>query len=55
MEDLVFYAPPLGPFGRVANRLFVKQKLREIFGYRRAAIALRFNCSTSQEVGSRAA
>lgn len=44
MEDRVYYAPPLGPLGRIANRFFVERKLREIFGHRRAAMALRFPC-----------
>lgn len=42
MIDRVWYAPPLGPLGAIAQRLFVGQTLRRIFGYRRAAIALRF-------------
>ncbi len=42
MEDRVYYAPPLGPLGRIANRLFVEQQLRAIFAYRAQAIRLRF-------------
>jgi len=42
MEDRVLYTPPLGPLGRVANQLFIRNQLREIFAYRAGAIALRF-------------
>jgi hypothetical protein len=31
MEDRVRYAPPFGPLGRVANRLFIIPTLRRIF------------------------
>ena len=34
MTDLVHYRLPLGPLGRLANRLFVQAQLREIFDYR---------------------
>jgi hypothetical protein len=42
MEDIVYYAPPLGPLGRLANRLFIGGMLRRIFGFRRHAIRARF-------------
>ena len=42
MTDRVWYAPPLGPLGRLTNRLFIAPMLRRIFGYRTAAIRLRF-------------
>jgi uncharacterized protein len=42
MEDRVYYAPPFGWLGRVANRLFVSPMLRAIFGFRGDAIRLRF-------------
>ncbi len=42
MEDVVHYAPPLGPLGAIANKLVVEKMLRRIFGYRRSAIRLRF-------------
>jgi ligand-binding SRPBCC domain-containing protein len=42
MEDVVHYAPPFGPLGAIANRLFIKGTLRRIFNYRRAAMRLRF-------------
>ncbi|ACY16949.1 TIGR01777 family oxidoreductase [Haliangium ochraceum] len=42
MRDRVFYAPPLGVLGRLANALFVQRMLEDIFNYRNAAIRLRF-------------
>jgi uncharacterized protein (TIGR01777 family) len=42
MVDRVYYAPPLGPLGRVAHRLFIKPTLERIFCFRRHAIRLRF-------------
>ena len=31
MEDRVYSTPPLGLFGRLANRVFIRSTLREIF------------------------
>ena len=42
MEDVVFYAPPFGVLGAIANRLVVAGQLRRIFGYRAAMIRQRF-------------
>jgi uncharacterized protein (TIGR01777 family) len=42
MEDRVYYAPPLGVIGRLANRLFIVPALRAIFQYRSDVIRLRF-------------
>jgi uncharacterized protein len=42
VEDYVDYAPPLGPLGRLVNRLMIARELRGIFGYRSDAIRLRF-------------
>lgn len=42
MIDRVWYAPPLGPLGRVAQVVMVGPMLRRIFGHRRGAIELRF-------------
>ncbi len=42
MVDRVWYAPPLGLLGRMAQVLMVGPMLRRIFGHRRSAIALRF-------------
>ena len=45
MEDRVFYTPPLGILGRLANRLFIAATLRKIFWYRGDVIRLRFGVS----------
>jgi len=42
MSDRVWYAPPWGPLGGLANVLFVAPQLRGIFGFRSQAIARRF-------------
>ncbi len=42
MEDRVYYAPPLGILGRLANRLLIVPTLRKIFQYRGDVIRLRF-------------
>jgi len=42
MDDRVFYAPPLGPVGRLANALFVESQLEDVFGYRSSVMRLRF-------------
>lgn len=38
MTDLVEYAIPLGPLGRIAHALFVRRTLEKIFDYRRDQI-----------------
>jgi ligand-binding SRPBCC domain-containing protein len=35
MEDIVTYAPPMGFLGNIANSLFIKHKLNEIFDFRK--------------------
>jgi len=45
MEDHVYYAPPLGELGRLANRWFIVPALRQIFFYRSDVIRLRFGAS----------
>lgn len=47
MEDRVYYAPPLGPLGRLSNALFVRRMLGQIFSYREHAIGLRFGSTTA--------
>jgi len=42
MDDCVYYQPPLGWLGRMANYFFVKNMLKRIFGFRAQAMALRF-------------
>jgi ligand-binding SRPBCC domain-containing protein len=38
MSDIVTYAPPFGILGRIANALFIKSKLKEIFNFRTKAV-----------------
>lgn len=38
MKDIVSYQPPFGVLGRIANTLFIKSKLKEIFEHRRKAM-----------------
>jgi ligand-binding SRPBCC domain-containing protein len=41
IRDRVRYALPLGPLGRLAQRLFVRRDVERIFDYRREAVAER--------------
>ena len=50
MEDRVYYSPPFGFVGRLANFLFVGPTLKKIFRYRGDVIRLRFG---SEDPGSR--
>ncbi|TNE73604.1 hypothetical protein EP331_04060 [bacterium] len=34
MDDIVTYIPPFGIIGAIANHLFIKRQLKEIFDYR---------------------
>ena len=38
MTDIVSYSPPFGILGAIANALFIKGKLNEIFDYRTLAV-----------------
>jgi len=49
MEDRVYYTPPLGLLGRLANRVFISSTLRQIFQYRGDVIRLRFGLATPQD------
>jgi ligand-binding SRPBCC domain-containing protein len=42
MTDIVNYAIPYGFIGRIANRAFVKKKLREVFSFRGEVIGRLF-------------
>lgn len=42
MTDIVSYIPPLGPIGALANKLFIKKQLQQIFEYRTRAIEKQF-------------
>lgn len=46
MEDRVYYTPPFGLLGRLANRVFIRSTLRKIFQYRGDVIRLRFGVSS---------
>jgi ligand-binding SRPBCC domain-containing protein len=43
MKDIVNYAIPFGPLGRLANTIMVKRKLEEIFNYRFKRVEEIFN------------
>lgn len=45
MEDRVYYAPPLGVLGRIANALVIAPMLTRIFQYRQDVIRLRFGAA----------
>lgn len=38
MTDLITYQPPMGFLGAIANQLFIKKQLHQIFDYRRQAV-----------------
>lgn len=38
MTDIVTYRPPFGLLGRIANMLFIRQRLEQIFGFREKAM-----------------
>ena len=42
MTDIVTYQPPMGILGAIANSLFIKRQLQEIFDYRTIAMEKRF-------------
>ena len=42
MEDIVSYKPPFGFLGNIANSLFIRSKIKEIFAYREKALELQF-------------
>lgn len=42
MTDIVSYQPPLGLLGAIANTLFIKGKLKEIFDFRTLAVEKKF-------------
>jgi ligand-binding SRPBCC domain-containing protein len=43
MTDIVSYQPPFGFLGNIANSLFIKSKLNEIFEYRKKVLDDMFN------------
>lgn len=42
VTDLIHYALPLGPLGRIAHSLIVKRQLDEIFEFRRKYLKEKF-------------
>jgi ligand-binding SRPBCC domain-containing protein len=42
MTDIITYQPPMGFLGAIANALFIKRQLQEIFDYRKIALENRF-------------
>lgn len=42
MTDIVSYQPPIGLLGAIANTLFIKSKLKEIFDFRTLAVEKKF-------------
>lgn len=42
MTDIVTYIPPFGIIGAIANSLFIKKQLKEIFEYRTKAVNEKF-------------
>lgn len=42
MEDIVSYKPPFGFIGDLANSLFIRKKIEEIFAYRKIAVEKKF-------------
>lgn len=42
MTDIVTYSPPFGLVGAIANKLFIRKKLKEIFDYRTVAVENEF-------------
>lgn len=42
MTDIVTYQPPLGIFGALANKMFIRNQLKQIFDYRTIALEKRF-------------
>tara|TARA_Y100001968_G_C19428280_1_gene755611 strand:+ start:568 stop:1062 length:495 start_codon:yes stop_codon:yes gene_type:complete len=43
MKDIVTYIPPFSIIGTIANKVFIKKQLNEIFDYREAKIDQLFN------------
>ena len=43
MTDIVTYIPPFGIVGNIANAVFIKKQLRNIFDYRYKVMDEKFN------------
>lgn len=53
MEDIVHYALPFGPLGRVANALVTAGQVNRIFEFRRLFLERTFGAVPSPETGQR--
>ena len=42
MHDIITYIPPIGFLGRIANTLFIRKNLVDIFEYRKEALTRKF-------------
>lgn len=47
MKDIITYQPPFGILGAIANQLFIRNQLKQIFDYREKAIEERFSGAKS--------
>lgn len=50
MKDIISYQPPFGFLGAIANHLFIKNKLDEIFDYREKAVDDYFGSENSVQM-----
>ncbi|WP_215225294.1 SRPBCC family protein [Echinicola shivajiensis] len=50
MSDIVTYQPPLGPLGALANAVFIKRQLKQIFDYRFKAVEEKFGKYKPDEI-----
>ena len=44
MTDIVTYIPPFGFIGKIANFLFIRKRINQIFNYRYQILEKKFNC-----------
>lgn len=49
MTDHVSYQPPYGFIGKTVNALFIRNKLRDIFAYRKEVLHQRYNGETEND------
>ena len=50
MRDIVTYQPPMGVLGSVANVLFIRRQLNQIFNYRRKVLNNMFGEATGDRI-----
>jgi hypothetical protein len=51
MRDLVHYGLPFGPIGSIVHGLFVRAKLKYIFGFRREKLEEKFGVYRAESKG----